>query len=61
MVMLLKAVERSNAAFLITTEKDMVRLLPEFQAFTLATVVEIDFLSDDQAFRDFLRDRLPVR
>ncbi len=61
MVMLLKAVERSNAAFLITTEKDMVRLVPEFQAFTLATVMEIDFLSEHQAFRDFLREKLPSR
>ena len=32
MVMVLKAAAESDAGFLVTTEKDMVRLLPEFQA-----------------------------
>jgi tetraacyldisaccharide 4'-kinase len=60
-LMLLNAMKESNSPFLVTTEKDMVRLSPEFQTFTLAAVLEIDFLSEHQAFCDFLRDRLPSR
>jgi tetraacyldisaccharide 4'-kinase len=55
MMMLIGAMEESNAPFLITTEKDMVRLSPEFQAFTLATIVEIDFQLEHEAFCSFLR------
>jgi tetraacyldisaccharide 4'-kinase len=61
MAMLMKAVKESHAAFLITTEKDMVRLLPEYQALTLATAVDIDFLAEHQAFCSFLRNNLPSR
>jgi tetraacyldisaccharide 4'-kinase len=58
MAMLVRAMKENRAAFLITTEKDMVRLLPEFQAFILTTVVEIDFLLEHQAFCRFLREKL---
>jgi tetraacyldisaccharide 4'-kinase len=61
MAMLIEAMKESKAPFLITTEKDMVRLSPEFQAFALATLVEIDFLLDYQAFSSFLRARLSSR
>ena len=61
MAMLMQAVKESHASFLITTEKDMVRLSPDYQTFTLAAVVEIDFHSEQQAFCSFLRERLPSR
>jgi len=61
MAMLMQAVKESHASFLITTEKDMVRLSPDYQTFTLATAVEIDFHSEHQAFCNFLRERLPSR
>jgi tetraacyldisaccharide 4'-kinase len=57
MAMLIGAMKENNAAYLITTEKDMVRLLPQFQAFILTTVVEIDFLLEHQAFCNFLREK----
>jgi tetraacyldisaccharide 4'-kinase len=61
MMMLMKAMKESNAAFLVTTEKDMVRLSPEFQTFTLAAAMEIDFLGEEDAFRSFLQGKLPSR
>jgi tetraacyldisaccharide 4'-kinase len=61
MVMLAAALRESDAVFLITTEKDMCRLSPKFRAFTLAAVLEIDFLSDHEVFCDFLQERLPAR
>ncbi len=61
MMMLMKAMKESNAAFLVTTEKDMVRLSPEFQTFTLAAAVEVDFLREEEAFCSFLEGKLPSR
>jgi tetraacyldisaccharide 4'-kinase len=61
MLMLVKAMRESEARFLLSTEKDFFRIPPEFQAFTLATVVEIDFLLDHEAFCGFLIERLPSR
>ena len=58
LMMLIKAMKECDAPFLITTEKDMVRLSPEFQTFALATAVEIDFLSEHQAFSNYLREKL---
>jgi tetraacyldisaccharide 4'-kinase len=59
MVMLLNCMKESDTPFIITTEKDMVRLQPEFQAFALAAVMELDFLAEHQAFCDFLQEKLP--
>jgi tetraacyldisaccharide 4'-kinase len=61
MVMLLHSMKESDTPFLLTTEKDMVRLRPEFQAFALAAGLELDFAADHQAFCDFLQERLPSR
>jgi len=61
MVMLFNSMKESDTPFIITTEKDMVRLPPEFQAFALAAVLELDFLAEHQAFCDFLHERLPSR
>ncbi len=61
MVLLLNSMKASDTPFLVTTEKDMVRLRPEFQAFALAAVVELDFAADHQAFCDFLQERLSSR
>lgn len=47
--------------FLITTEKDMVRLPPEFQEVALAALLELNFLSDHLRFCDFLKENLPPR
>lgn len=59
MLKLLNCMKESDTPFIITTEKDMVRLQPEFQAFALAAVLELDFLAEHQAFCDFLQERLP--
>jgi tetraacyldisaccharide 4'-kinase len=59
MAMLINSMKENHTPFIITTEKDMVRLQPEFQAFTLAAVLELDFLAERQAFCDFLQERLP--
>jgi tetraacyldisaccharide 4'-kinase len=61
LLMLLKAMEDCASPFLITTEKDMVRLPPALQAFTLAVLLELDFGSQHQAFCEFLREKLPPR
>jgi tetraacyldisaccharide 4'-kinase len=61
MMVLMKAMKDSHAEFLITTEKDIVRLSPEFRTFTLAAAMEIDFLGQEEAFRRFLRNKLPSR
>ena len=61
LLMLLKAMDECASPFLITTEKDMVRLPPAFQAFTLAALLELDFGSQHQAFCEFLREKLPPR
>lgn len=52
---LLETMKACKTGFLITTEKDMVRLPPEFQAFTLAAALDLDFGSEHQAFCDFLQ------
>jgi tetraacyldisaccharide 4'-kinase len=59
MAMLINAMKENDTPFIITTEKDMVRLQPEFQAFALAAVLELDFLAEQQTFCDFLQERLP--
>ena len=59
LLMLRKAMDENDTPFLITTEKDMVRLSPQFQAFTLAAVLELDFGWQYQAFCDFLLNSLP--
>ena len=61
LLMLRKAMAEDDTPFLITTEKDMVRLSPQFQAFTLAALLELDFGWQYQAFYDFLQKRLPPR
>ncbi|HOV86682.1 MAG TPA: tetraacyldisaccharide 4'-kinase [Syntrophobacteraceae bacterium] len=47
------------ASFLVTTEKDWVRLPRELGQVVLAAVLEIDFGSDLPRIRAFLRNRLP--
>jgi tetraacyldisaccharide 4'-kinase len=61
MVMLLNAMKAHHASFIITTEKDLVRVPPEFQSFVLAAVLELDFLAEHQAFCGYLQERLPPR
>jgi tetraacyldisaccharide 4'-kinase len=61
MLMLLNAMKEDDTPFIITTEKDMVRLPPEFQPFAMAAILELDFLAEHQAFCDFLQGRLPSR
>ena len=59
LLLLLRTMKAYKTGFLITTEKDMVRLPPEFQTFTLASLLDLDFGSQHDAFCDFLKARLP--
>lgn len=56
--MLLEATAECAASFLITTEKDLVRLPPQSQTFTLATLLELDLGADLEPFCAFLQARL---
>lgn len=58
-LMLRRAMAESETAFLVTTEKDLVRLPQGFQTFTLAALLELDFGSDHGPFCNFLREKLP--
>ena len=50
----------TGSDLLVTTEKDFVRLPPEFEwpSDLLVVGVDIDFGEEDKAFREFLQDRL---
>ena len=61
MAMLLDAMKKHHTSFIITTEKDLVRVPSEFQSFVLAAVLELDFLAEHQAFSLYLQERLPPR
>ncbi len=58
-LMLRRAMAESETAFLVTTEKDLVRLPQGVQTFTLAAQLELDFGSDHGSFCSFLREKLP--
>jgi len=56
---ILEPARKLRASFLLTTEKDWVRLPGELRQVALAAVLEMDFGSDLPRIRAFLRDRLP--
>lgn len=56
--MLFKAVRRWKGDYLITTEKDMVRIPSSFHDLILSVELDIQFLPDERPFRDFLHTSL---
>lgn len=55
---LFETADSCGAQFLVTTEKDAVRLSPEMQASVLATELRLDFGTDEKRLRDYLDRRL---
>lgn len=58
---ILETVRQKDVRWLITTEKDMVRLPSWFQSFTLAAGLKLDFGSDPTALCRLLDERLTTR
>jgi len=57
---LLDVLRQHGARFLVTTEKDMVRLPAEIQSRTLATGLELDFGSQTPHIHAYLDGKLPL-
>lgn len=55
---ILQTAQRKKASFVLTTEKDWVRIPQEFQQVVLAAALEIDFGHDLSKIQAFIRDRL---
>lgn len=55
---ILQTAKRKKASFVLTTEKDWVRIPQEFQQVVLAAALEIDFGHDLSKIQAFIRDRL---
>ena len=52
------AVREANAHFLITTEKDYVRLPAELQSIVVTTELAVDFGEEEAAFLQFLEAKI---
>jgi tetraacyldisaccharide 4'-kinase len=55
---LVKSVRESESRFLITTEKDLVRLPQEIQDTVLSATLEVDFGSEREVFCNYLEKQL---
>lgn len=60
MTQLLKKVRKSRARFLITTEKDWVRLPAEMREIVFSTELELDFGSEYENFCNYLKKQLDL-
>lgn len=58
MQMLLESVRETGARFLITTEKDAVRLPSRFASCIVTAVPEVDFGSESEAFSNYISSGL---
>lgn len=52
------AVREGNARFLITTEKDYVRLPAELQSIVVTSELAVDFGEEEDAFLQFLEAKI---
>jgi tetraacyldisaccharide 4'-kinase len=58
--LLMTAVREANAHFLITTEKDYVRLPAELQSIVVTAELAVDFGEEEDAFLQFLEAKIAV-